>query len=153
MLEVAGGESIRYEVIPADAASPESALGAAQRVLRHLAAGELEEAAVLSNAPKRRFEVLSDYRASVGDEEFKRVFARLLRAEQRAVREIAIGPHHLLVWNVSGADRDLAAQYYVKVEGRFLMDDAPGETRARLARVLRAWREERAAARPSAGTD
>jgi hypothetical protein len=153
VLDLGGGESIRYEVISPNAGSPESALGTAQRILRHLAAGELEEAAVLSNAPKRRFEVLRDYRASVGDEEFKRVFARLLRAKDRAVREIGIGAHHLLVWNVRGADRELAAQYYVNVEGRFLMDDAPGETRARLARVLRAWREERAAATPSAGTD
>jgi len=139
-------------VISPDASVPESALGTAQRVLRYLAAGDLEEAAALSNAPKRRFEVLRDYRASVGDEEFKRVFARLLRAEKRVLTEIAIGPHHLLVWNVRGADRELAAQYYVNVEGRFLMDDAPGDTRARLARVLRAWREERAA-RPSAGRD
>ncbi|MGE5639597.1 MAG: hypothetical protein ACM30H_05835 [Clostridia bacterium] len=153
VVDIAGGETIRYETIVPDAASAASALGTARRILRHLAAGDLEDAAVLSNAPKRRFEVLRDYRASVGEEEFKRVFARLLSAERRSVREIAIGPHHLLVWDVRGADRELAAQYYVNVEGRYFMDDVPGETRAQLMRVLRAWREQRAAAKPSGGTD
>ena len=35
-------------------------------MLKHLAEGNLEQAAALSNAPKRRFEVLRDYRDAVG---------------------------------------------------------------------------------------
>ena len=136
-----------------DAASPASALGSARRILQYLSEGKLEDAAALSNAPKRRFEVLRDYLAAVGSDEFRRVFARFLRAENRVLAEVAIGPHHLLVWDLPSADQRLAAQYYVEVEGRFLMDDVPSETRSQLTRILRAWRNERRPASPSGRTD
>lgn len=137
----------------ADAASPASALGSAHRILQYLSEGNLEDAAALSNAPKRRFAVLHDYLASVGADEFRRVFARFLRAENRVLAEVAIGAHHLLVWDLPSADQRLAAQYYVEVDGRFLMDDVPSEARSQLTRVLRAWRTERSPATPSGRTD
>jgi len=45
----------------------ESAQPVAREVLRYLAAGDIEQAAQLSNAPQRRAEVLRDYRQSVGE--------------------------------------------------------------------------------------
>jgi hypothetical protein len=83
--------------------------------------------------------VLRDYRASVGDAEFKRVFAQYLG--NRIVYEIAIGPRRLLIWDLAEAAHHLAGQYYVEVEGRFLMDDVPSAERARLTRVLQSYRK------------
>ena len=83
--------------------------------------------------------MLRDYRASVGEDEFKRVFALYLG--NRIVDEIAIGPRRLLVWDLAEAAHQLAGQYYVEVEGRFLMDDVPSEERAKLTRVLQSYRK------------
>ena len=118
-----------------DADSPDSARPTAMKVLRLLADGDIETAAKSSNAPERRLEVLRDYRKRVGDEEFKRAFARYF--ETPVVAEVALGPRRLLVWNLG---EDLAAQYYIELEGRFVMDDVPSPARAELARILREFR-------------
>ena len=55
---------------------PGSARAAAMQVLRHLADGNLEAAAAMSNAPQRRLEVLRSYRDKVGEEELKRIYGR-----------------------------------------------------------------------------
>jgi hypothetical protein len=121
-----------------------SALATARALLAHLAAGKIEEAAALSNAPQRRYEVLRDYRASVGEEEFKRVFSQYLQPENRVIAEVALGPRRLLIWELGGAGRHLAGQYYVEVnEAVFLMDDLPSEERSKLRQVLEAYRKER----------
>jgi hypothetical protein len=125
-----------------DPSAPDSARDTALTVLKHLAAGELEQAAALSNAPQRRFEVLRDYRDSVGDEEFKRVFGRFLEPDNRLIAEVAIGPRRLLVWELGEAGRPLAGQFYVEVDGKFLLDDVPSRERAELRRVLRRYRAE-----------
>jgi hypothetical protein len=57
-----------------DPGSAGSAYGTAKLLLKHLAAGDIEAAARLSNAPRERYELLRDYRAKLGEEEFKRVF-------------------------------------------------------------------------------
>lgn len=153
-LELEGGERITYTLRthPADAhivksaivLAPTSALNAAQLLNLHLSAGDLEEAALLSNSPRRRFEVLQDYRRSVGDDEFKRVFAQYLIPENRLVAEIGIGQHRLLIWELkqipAGESSHLAGQYFVEVEGRYFVDDVPNATRASLRRVLEAYR-------------
>ena len=118
-----------------DADSPDSARPTAMKVLRLLADGDIETAAKSSNAPERRLEVLRDYRKRVGEEEFKRVFARYV--ETPVVAEVALGPRRLLVWNLG---EDLAAQYYIERDGRFVMDDVPSPARAELARILREFR-------------
>jgi len=46
-----------------DPGSPGSAYGTAKLLLNHLAAGDIEAAARLSNAPQQRYELLRDYRA------------------------------------------------------------------------------------------
>jgi hypothetical protein len=139
VLEVPDGEPIHYRVLDATVPDADSARLTAQRMLRHLAEADIEEAALLSTRPKRRYEELARYLLIVGDSEFKRVFWQYLSAGGPAA-EIAIGPHRLLIWNLPDAGDALGAQYYVDIEGRFLLDDVPNETRLRLRRVLEAYR-------------
>lgn len=147
-VELENGEVIRYQLI-APGSSP-SARDTARRLLEQLARGEIEQAAKLSNAPERRAQVLRDYQASVGEPEFKRVFAEYSSAPNRIAAELAVGERHLVIWDLAGADHHLAAQYFVRSEGGFLLDDVPSEARLRLTRLLRAYRAGRI--KPSAGT-
>jgi hypothetical protein len=139
VLDLGKGNALRYEVLDSNTVQSRSARATAAEILRHLADGSIEKAAALSNAPQRRFEVLRDYRASVGEEEFKRVFAQYLG--NRIVDEIAIGPRRLLIWDLAKASHHLAGQYYVEIEGRFVMDDVPSAERAKLTRVLQSYRK------------
>ena len=116
--------------------APDSARATAMLMLRHLSEGRIEEAAALSNAPQRRLEVLRNYRDAVGEEEFKRVFGRYFAPENRLIAEVALGRHRLLVWDLGEAGNRLAGQYYVEVEGRFLLDDVPSRERSELRRLL-----------------
>lgn len=153
-LELGDGERIAYTLRtypadahvaqPAAALAPTSALNTARLLNLHLSTGDIEEAALLSNSPRRRFEVLQDYRRSIGDDEFRRVFAQYLIPENRLVAEIAIGPHRLLIWELKQIPAEqanhLAGQYFVEVDGRYLVDDVPSPARASLRRVLEAYR-------------
>ncbi len=152
-LELDGGERLAYTLrkhsadahllSPSRELAPNSALNTAKLLNLHLTTGEIEEAALLSNTPRRRYEVFRDYRNSIGEEEFKRVFAQYFYPENRLLAEIAIGRHHLLIWELTDAATKrsrLAGQYYVEVEGRYLMDDMPSEARSSLRRVLEAFR-------------
>jgi hypothetical protein len=137
-LEIAPGVAIQYRLV--EGAGDASARQTAEKLLRHLADGDIEGAALLSNAPRRRYEELARYRTAVGEDEFKRVFAAYFLPANRVVAEISIGQRRLLIWDLGDAGHHLAGQYYVETEGRFLMDDAPGEMRSRLRRVLEAYR-------------
>lgn len=152
-LELDGGGRVTYTLRshpagahllrPAPELAADSALDAAKLLNLHLSTGDIEEAALLSNSPRRRFEVLRDYRDSVGEEEFKRVFAHYFFPENRLLAEIAIGRHRLLVWELKDAGPNLshvAGQYFVEVEGRYLMDDVPNDERTSLRWVLEAYR-------------
>jgi hypothetical protein len=149
-LELDGGGRVTYTLRthPADAhlarttgeLAPTSALNAAKLLNLHLSAGDIEEAAMLSNAPRRRFEVLKEYRESVGAEEFKRVFAQYFYPENRLLAEIAIGNHRLLIWNLRDGASRIAGQYFVEIEGRYLVDDVPNDARTSLRWVLEAYR-------------
>ena len=143
------GETLRYSIRAfapdahlietATQTAPASALQTAKVLNRFLSLGNLEEAALLSNAPRRRFEVFRDYQRSVGEEGFKRVFAEYFHPENRLVAEVLMDRHSLLVWHLREKDH-YAGQYYVEVEGQVFMDDAPGEARSKLRRVLEAIR-------------
>lgn len=124
----------------------ESAAAAGHRVLEHLVAGDIEAAAAASNAPERRREVMREYRARVGEAEFRRVFGEYLA--QPVVAEIAIGERRLLLRRVDG---ELVGQFFVRAAPDFVIDDVPSEERTQLQRVLRAYRSGRL--RLSAGTD
>ena len=149
-LEVEGGASVTYTLRthpanahllrPAAELAPTSALNAAKLLNLHLSTGDIEEAALLSNSPRRRFEVLRDYRESVGEDDFKRVFAQYFYPENRLVAEIAIDRHSLLIWDLREGATRIAGQYYVEVDGRYLIDDVPNDTRTRLRWVLEAYR-------------
>ena len=152
-LEIEGGARVIYTLRkhPPDAhvlspvaeLAPTSALDAAKLLNLHLSIGDIEEAALLSNSPRRRFEVLQDYRQSVGEEEFKRVFTQYFFPENRLLAEIGIGSRRLLIWQLKDDAQQssrLAGQYFVEVEGRYLIDDVPNQTRASLRRVLDAYR-------------
>jgi hypothetical protein len=120
-----------------------SAQPVAMQLLTHLAAGQIDEAARLSNEPSRRTEVLRDYVAIVGEVEFRRVYAQYLQPENRVVAEIAMGPRRLLIWDLETAGHRLAGQYYIEADGRFLMDDRPGPERLALQQVLAEHRKQR----------
>jgi hypothetical protein len=132
----AGAADYRLVTNPA-----ESAKESATRLLGLLAEGDIEAAARLSNAPERRYEVLRDYRAQVGEEEFKRVYARYFEPSNRLMAEAAIGKRRLLVWQLGQAGGQLAGQFFVEVDGRFVLDDVPSPERQRLERVLREYRK------------
>ena len=156
-LDIDGGAHVTYTLrtYPADAhllrpaaeLAPTSALNAAKLLNLHLSTGDIEEAALLSNAPRRRFEVLRDYRDLVGKEEFKRVFAQYLVPENRLLAEIAIGRHSLLIWDLREGATRIAGQYFVEIGGRYLIDDVPNDERTRLRWVLEAYREGKIAHR------
>ena len=142
-LELRDGATLRFRVLdPAEPGLP-SARSVSERLLQHLAAGQIEEAALLSTAPRRRFEELAKYRLTVGEREFRQVFERYVAAGAPLV-EVAAGGHRLLVWDlVEGPEQRLAGQYFVEIEGRFLLDDVPNETRSQLRQLLEAFRAGR----------
>ena len=113
----------------------ESAQPVAVAILQHLAAGRIAEAARLSNEPQQREKVLRDYLASVGEDEFRRVYAEYL--SHPVAKEIALGPRRLIMWQLG---ERLAGQYYVQAGDTFLMDDRPSEERAALRRELESHR-------------
>jgi len=130
-------EPAPYQLIenPAESAQP-----VALQIVRYLAAGDIERAARLSNAPERRAEVLREFRARVGEEEFKRVYGEYLAPENRVIAEVGLGPRRLLVWRLgTGGDR-VVGQYYVRIDDRFVMDDERSRERAELARALAKYR-------------
>ena len=149
-LELDGGGRVTYTLRthapdahaarPKGELAPTSALDAAKLLNLHLTAGDIEEAALLSNAPRRRFEVLRDYRAEVGEEEFKRVFAQYFYPENRLLAEVGIGKHRLLIWDLREGANRIAGQYFVEIEGRYLVDDVPNDARTSLRWVLEAYR-------------
>ena len=126
-------------VRPAAELAPDSALNAANLLILQLSTGDIEAAALLSNAPRRRFEELLTFRERFGEEEFKRVFAQYYLPENRLVAEIAIEKHRLLIWNLRDSATRIAGQFFVEVDGRYLMDDRPNDVRTQLHRVLEAY--------------
>jgi len=129
-----------HMLLPSAELAPTSALNTAKLLNLHLSTGDIEEAALLSNAPRRRFEVLREFRESVGAEEFKRVFAQYLAPGNRLIAEVAIDRHRLLIWDLREGATHFAGQYFVEVDGRYFVDDVPNDTRARLRAVLNAYR-------------
>lgn len=119
--------------------APDSALNTSWLLHRHLAEANIEEAAVLSNAPRRRHAELRRYLNDVGEAAFRKVFGEYFAEGNRPVAEAAIGPYRLIVWYLRGAER-LAGEYYVEVDGRYMIDDGPSQTRNQLRVVLNSLR-------------
>ena len=139
------GEKLHYSIraFPVDAnridprarLEPGTALDTAKLLYRHLASGAIEDAALLSNSPRRRFEVLQSYKDAVGDDGFKEVFTEYFDPENRVVAEVVMDGHSLLVWHLKAANR-YAGQFYVSIGGKVYFDDTPNPTRQALRRVL-----------------
>jgi hypothetical protein len=127
------GLALLLALCPSSAFS-QSARPAAEKLLRHLAAGEIEAAAQLSNVPARRLEEFTRYRATVGEDEFKKVYASYFQPANPLVAEIAIGAHRLLIWRLGDAGNHLAGQFYVR-DGRFRWIRS-SETRSKLRQIL-----------------
>jgi hypothetical protein len=130
-------DTAQYQLVenPAESSQP-----TARQILDYLAAGDIESAAKLSNAPDRRAEVLREFRSRVGEEEFKRVYREYLAPGNRVIAEIALGPRRLVVWQLGTAKDRVAGQYFVLVDGRFLMDDERSSEREALAQTLNSYR-------------
>lgn len=143
------GETLHYSIRafppgahladPGATFEPDSALNTSRLLSRYLTAGAVEDAALLSTAPRRRFEVLRDYKSEVGDEDFRQVYAKYFKPENRLAAEVTMGTHSLLVWYLREDDR-YAGQFYVRVEDKVLVDDTPSEPRSGLRRILEAIR-------------
>ena len=152
-LELENGERVSYALSlhPADAhlfnadavLQPRSALNTAKLVTRYLAEGRIEDASLLSNAPKARYARLRESFEGWSEADFRRAYGRYFDPENRIVGEISIDSHRLLIWHLRDTDY-LAAFFLVDIEGRLLIDDVPNETRANLRRVLQAYRDGKA---------
>ena len=148
-LELENGERLAYvlRMHPADAhlpdasaaLQPRSALNTAKLVTQYLAEGRIEDASLLSNAPKARYARLRESFEGWGEADFRRAFGRYFDPANRIVGEVSIDGHRLLIWHLRDTDH-LAAFFLVEIEGRLLLDDVPNETRTSLRRVLQAYR-------------
>jgi hypothetical protein len=118
----------------------DSARTSALQLLGLLAQGDIEAASRLSNAPARRQEVLKAYRDSVGEAQFKRLYGQYFQPPNRLVAEAALGRRRLLIWNLGEVGNHLAGQFFIEVDGRYLLDDVPSAERAQLQRVLLDYR-------------
>ncbi len=153
VLELENGERLEYALRthPVDAhlldpgaqLAPSSALGTAKLVTHYLAEGRVEEASLLSNAPKARFERLRESFEGWREGDFKRSYGRYFAPENRIVGEAAIDGHRLLMWYLKDTEY-LTGFFLVEIEGKFLLDDVPNGTRSSLRRVLEAYRSGRA---------
>jgi hypothetical protein len=149
-LEFENGDRVSYalslhpanaHLLDADAAlEPRTALNTAKLVTRYLAEGRIEDASLLSNAPKARYARLRESFEGWSEADFRRAYGRYFELENRIVGEVSIDSHRLLIWYLRDTDY-LAAFFLVELEGRLLIDDVPNETRANLRRVLQAYRD------------
>jgi hypothetical protein len=149
-LELENGARVSYalRLYPPDAhlldanavLQPLSALDTAKLVTRYLAEGKVEDASLLSNAPKARYARLRESFEGWSEADYQRAYARYFDPANRIVGEIAIDSHRLLIWHLRDTDY-LAAFFLVDIEGRLLIDDVPNETRANLRRILQAYRD------------
>jgi len=149
VLEMENGERVNYvlRMHPADAhvldasaaPQPRSALNTAKLVTRYLAEGRIEDASLLSNAPKARYARLRESFEGWSELDFRRAYARYFDPGNRIVGEVSIDGHRLLIWHLRDTDY-LAAFFLVEIEDRLLIDDVPNATRANLRRVLEAYR-------------
>ena len=117
----------------------------------HLARGEIEAAALLSNSPKRRFEIYRDYLESVGEASFRQVYSQYLDSSTKALAEIALGERRLIVWKLVGLAQS-TGEFFIRIEDETYMDDVPSEDRKLLRRILETYRQQRGEGESGAGT-
>lgn len=140
------GRAIRYSVDEPSAehqtTETSAALATARRLHEYLARGEIEAAALLSNSPKRRFEIYRDYLESVGEAGFKEVYGQYLQSSTRPIAEVAIGERRMLVWKLAGLAQ-ATGEFFIRIDDETYMDDIPSEERQLLRRILETYRQQR----------
>lgn len=124
---------------PAGTLAPKDAFDAARLLISDLARGRIEDAALLSNAPKQRYRLLRDAYSGWNAGDYARAYARYFVAPNRIVAEASIGPHHLVLWKLQDIDY-LAGYFFMDIDGKTYLDDWPGPTRADLEQLLQAYR-------------
>ena len=124
---------------PNEKLQPSSALNAAKLATRYLSEGRLEEVALLSNAPKARFDRLREALQGWAPEDFRRAYGPFFDADSWIVGEVAQGPHHLIMWR-RGDLGHIAGYLLVEIGGKYFLDDVPSPERSRLRRILESFR-------------
>lgn len=124
---------------PRETLEPTSALATAKLAVRYLSEGRLEEVAVLSNAPKARYERLREALGNWTPEDFRRAYTPFFAADSWIVGEVAQGPRHLIMWR-RGDIGYISGYLLVEIDGRYFLDDVPSPERSRLRRVLQSFR-------------
>jgi len=152
-IELENGERVAYllSTFPEDShrlesgkdVAPTSALNTAKLVTRYLSEGRIEDASLLSNAPKARYERLRESFEGWSAADFERAYGRYFAPGNRIVGEAAIGEHRLIMWYLKDTDY-LTGYFLVEIEGKLLLDDVPSKQRASLRRVLEAYRSGKA---------
>jgi hypothetical protein len=148
-LKLADGSRIDYTVrdFPSDAQAPvtdaklaqTNALDTARLLISDLARGQIEDAALLSNAPKQRYKLLHDAYAGWTSADFARAYGRYFLAQNRIVAEASIGEHHLVLWRLQDIGY-LAGYFFMDIDGKTYLDDWPSPARSQLEQVLWAYR-------------
>ena len=119
--------------------APNNALDAAKLLIEHLARGQIEDAALLSNAPKQRYRLLREAYAGWKPEDFARTYGRYFLPQNRILAEVSIGAHHLVLWRLQDINY-LAGYFFIDIDGKTYLDDWPSPVRAQLEQVLEAYR-------------
>lgn len=119
--------------------APANAFDAARLLISRLARGRIEDAALLSNAPKQRYRLLHEAYAGWKPEDFARAYGRYFVPPNRIVAEASIGEHHLVLWKLQDIDY-LAGYFFMDIDGKTYLDDWPSPARAELEQLLQAYR-------------
>lgn len=119
--------------------APNNALDAAKLLIERLARGQIEDAALLSNAPKQRYQLLREAYADWKPDDFARAYGRYFLPQNRILAEASIGAHHLVLWRLQDIDY-LAGYFFIDIDGKTYLDDWPSPVRAQLEQVLEAYR-------------
>lgn len=149
---LADGKSITYTLrefprdtrrrAPDTKLEPTSALDTARLLISDLARGKVEDAALLSNAPKQRYKLLHDAYTGWTAGDFARTYGRYFLPQNRIVAEASIGAHHLVLWRLQDIDY-LAGYFFMDIDGKTYLDDWLSPQRSQLEQLLWAYRSGR----------
>jgi hypothetical protein len=120
--------------------SDNGAVNASLQLYRALGTADISTAAAMSNDRERTYAKYERYVERLGMAEFKKMFLSYFVGGASYTHELVIGEHHMLLVE-DPADDTIAAQFYVRVEGKYLIDEKPGPERDQLGRLFMAVRE------------
>ncbi len=119
-----------------DALDRHSALGCAQQLYAHLAAGDLDKAATLSDDPAASKAIWARMLGRLGPDEFKKTYAAYLGPSGLELRfVISINTHVMLIVRNPEAGMD-AAQFYASAGGVFHVEETKSPEREKLGELF-----------------